>query len=103
MLRKNHAKSWLKTYIEFKTVVSDKENSLEIGCNEALKQIKENNYIAELIRRDIDESNIYVYGIAFQGKKTLICGGANDTIDWDKILKPKKRQTVRKKKWCFLA
>ena len=76
--------------IEFKTIDNENENSLEISCNQALKQIKEKEYITKLVRRNMNLSNIYVYGFAFQGKKVLISGGAHDTINWDKILKPKK-------------
>lgn len=34
----------------------------------------------------VAENNIYVYGFAFQGKKVLICGGAEKEIDWMSIL-----------------
>ena len=73
--------------IEFKTIDKEKEGNLKITCKNALAQIKEKKYINSLLIRDIDEKNIYVYGMAFQGKKVQICGGSFVTIDWDSILK----------------
>ncbi|MBQ7584957.1 MAG: hypothetical protein IJU40_01745, partial [Desulfovibrionaceae bacterium] len=84
--------------IEFKTMDIEKEATLEISCQEALKHIHEKEYIAKLLYLDIAESNIYVYGFAFQGQKVLIMGGANNSIDWKNILKPKKSKIVKKKK-----
>ena len=83
--------------MEFKSRDSQKEKSLEITCKNALKQINEKQYITKLLNRNMDASNIYVYGLAFEGKKVLVCGGANDIIDWDKILKPNKSKNVKKK------
>ncbi|MBQ7617984.1 MAG: PD-(D/E)XK nuclease domain-containing protein, partial [Desulfovibrio sp.] len=68
--------------IEFKTIESDREKSLEISCLNALKQIHEKQYINKLLSRDIPKNNIYVYGFAFHGKNVMIKGGVNDEIDF---------------------
>ena len=46
-----------------------------------------------MISRNIDESNIYVYGFAFQGKNVLIRGGAHETLDLDTIGKENEQKT----------
>ncbi|MBQ7739392.1 MAG: AAA family ATPase [Desulfovibrionaceae bacterium] len=71
--------------IEFKSIMPSQEKSLEKTCVNALKQIKEKDYIKDLLLHDVPRSNIYVYGFAFQGKKVLICGGAEEKIDWASI------------------
>ena len=58
--------------IEFKVINSRKESSLEDTVNEALKQIEEKNYDAELIKRGVKKENIRHYGFAFRGKEVLI-------------------------------
>lgn len=40
--------------------------------NQALKQIREKNYDAELLTRKISKDDIHHYGFAFEGKKVLI-------------------------------
>ncbi|MBQ7585340.1 MAG: PD-(D/E)XK nuclease domain-containing protein, partial [Desulfovibrionaceae bacterium] len=73
--------------IEFKSIKLSEEENLEATCASALKQIKEKDYIKDLLVHNVAKSNIYVYGFAFQGKKVLILGGAYDSIDWDSIMK----------------
>ena len=58
--------------IEFKVINPRKESSLEDTVNEALKQIEEKNYDAELIKRGVKKENIRHYGFAFRGKEVLI-------------------------------
>ena len=50
------------------------EFKLDGSANEALKQIEEKNYNAELIKRGVKEENIHHYGFAFRGKEVLIDG-----------------------------
>ena len=71
--------------IEFKTIDTRNEKKLEQTCNSALKQIYKKQYINGLLNRNIAATNIYVYGFAFHGKHVLVCGGKNDTIDWQTI------------------
>jgi Predicted AAA-ATPase/PD-(D/E)XK nuclease superfamily len=56
--------------IECKKANSDKQKTLEVTVNDALKQVKEKNYKQELIAQSI--TNIIVYAIAFHGKKLLV-------------------------------
>ena len=72
--------------IEFKSIKSKNEKNLSDTCANALKQIKEKDYINDLIVHNVAKRNIYVYGFAFQGKKVLICGGAEEKLDWYSIL-----------------
>ena len=72
--------------IEFKSISQSKEHNLKETCNNALKQIKERDYIKDLILHGVAKNNIYVYGFAFQGKKVLICGGAEEMLDCNSIL-----------------
>ena len=58
--------------IEFKVINPRKENSLEETVQAALKQIKEKNYDAELVKRGVKKENIRHYGFAFKGKEVLI-------------------------------
>ena len=76
--------------IEFKTIESETEKSLQDACHNALKQIKVKEYSDSLISRGVSSSNIYVYGFAFKGKNLLICGGAEERIDWSSIFDIKK-------------
>ena len=62
--------------IEFKSLTSD-EKHLETTCANVLKQIKEKDWINDLLVHNVSQSNIYVYSFAFKGKRVLICGGAN--------------------------
>ncbi|MBQ7618048.1 MAG: PD-(D/E)XK nuclease domain-containing protein, partial [Desulfovibrio sp.] len=75
--------------LEFKNFDPKKERKIEKTCTNALRQIKEKNYITELLDHNVDEGNIFVYGFAFNGKNVLICGGAYQKIDWDKIVSTK--------------
>ena len=72
--------------IEFKAINTDNEKNLKKTCDNALKQIKDKGYITDLLAHNVPKNNIYVYGFAFQGKKVLICGGAEEEIDWMTIL-----------------
>ena len=63
--------------IEFKVFNQKKEDTLEETVENALRQIKEKDYDAELIKRGVKEENIYHYGFAFKGKEVLIDGRQN--------------------------
>ena len=58
--------------LEFKVFNPNREASLEEAVQNALTQIKEKNYAANLIAKGIKEENIRKYGFAFEGKKVLI-------------------------------
>lgn len=60
--------------LEFKVFNPNKETVLEDTVKNALKQIKEKNYAAELLEAGLVKENIKMYGFAFKGKKILICG-----------------------------
>ena len=60
--------------IEFKVTNPKKETALEETVENALRQIKEKDYDAELIKRGVKEENIHHYGFAFKGKEVLIDG-----------------------------
>ena len=60
--------------IEFKVFNQKKEDTLEETVENALRQIKEKDYDAELIKRGVKEENIRHYGFAFKGKEVLIDG-----------------------------
>ena len=60
--------------IEFKVFNQKKEDTLEETVENALRQIKEKDYDAELIKRGVKEENIHHYGFAFRGKEVLING-----------------------------
>lgn len=62
--------------IEFKVFDGRKEQTLEDTVSNALKQINEKEYDAELLTRGIAREKIKHYGFAFKGKKVLI---ASDT------------------------
>ncbi|MBR1742390.1 MAG: PD-(D/E)XK nuclease domain-containing protein [Lachnospiraceae bacterium] len=57
--------------MEFK-VKKKKETNLENTVREALKQIEEKGYEAELVALGIPKENIRKYGFAFEGKQVLI-------------------------------
>ena len=58
--------------IEFKVFNPRREASLEETVQNALAQIEENEYAAELIKRGIAQEHINKYGFAFKGKEVLI-------------------------------
>ena len=58
--------------LEFKVFNSAREKSLEETVENALHQIKEKEYAAELLEAGIAEENIRMYGFAFEGKRVLI-------------------------------
>ena len=58
--------------MEFKVYNEKKEKSLEDTALNALKQIEEKHYDADLLQRGIPGENILKYGFAFEGEKCLI-------------------------------
>lgn len=58
--------------LEFKVMNPAKETSLAQTASNALNQILERNYMAELLDRGYSPQQIYSYGIAFSGKQVLI-------------------------------
>lgn len=50
----------------------DDEDTLEDTLANALKQIEEKQYEADLLHKGMDASRIYKYGFAFEGKTVLI-------------------------------
>ena len=58
--------------IEFKVHKAKREKDLEETAQNALQQIAEKNYDAELMARGIRKENIRHLGFAFWGKKVLI-------------------------------
>ncbi|POO85874.1 AAA family ATPase [Clostridium sp. 3-3] len=65
--------SKLGIIIEFKKIDDFMKKSIETGIQEALKQIEENKYEAELIDRGVDD--ILKLAIVFKGKKVKIVEG----------------------------
>lgn len=65
-----------KAYIlEFKVHKPKREKTMEETVENALKQIEEKQYEADLIVRGIPKENIFKYGFAFKGKEVLIGNG----------------------------
>ena len=59
--------------MEFKVYdPEDGEESLEDTAKNALLQIEEKHYSADLVQRGIPEDHILKYGFAFEGEKCLI-------------------------------
>jgi len=58
--------------IEFKVMEPDEEGSLKDTVQNALEQIREKNYDAELIDSGLKPERIRHYGFAFKGKEILI-------------------------------
>lgn len=61
--------------MEFKVHRPRKEADLMTTAQNALQQIKEKDYEANLISHSISQDNIYKYGIAFKGKEVWIESG----------------------------
>ncbi len=51
------------------------EKNLEDTAQNALKQIEDKKYAADLVRRGIPEDRILKYGFAFEGENCLILKG----------------------------
>ena len=60
--------------IEFKVLDDSEENTLHDTANNAIKQITDMNYAAELMEKGLPAERIHFYGFAFQGKNVLILG-----------------------------
>ena len=58
--------------LEFKVYDPDEEDTLQDTVKDALRQIEEKQYAAQLTARDIPAEHIRCYGFTFQGKKVLI-------------------------------
>ena len=59
--------------LEFKTCSNGQ--TLEEACENALAQIADKQYAAGLVARGVPAERIFAYGIAFQGKETLVMKG----------------------------
>lgn len=60
--------------IEFKVLDDTEEKTLQDTANNAIKQIMDMNYAAELMEKGLPAERIHSYGFAFQGKNVLILG-----------------------------
>ena len=60
--------------IEFKVLDDSEEKTLHDTANNAIKQITDMNYAAELMEKGLAAERIHFYGFAFQGKNVLILG-----------------------------
>lgn len=58
--------------LEFKVFDEEDEETLKDTVADALRQIEERRYAADLVMRGIPKERIRSYGFAFQGKKVLI-------------------------------
>lgn len=58
--------------IEFKVFNYRRENSLEEAMENALQQIRDKKYAANLCAKGIPQERIRMYGFAFEGKNVLI-------------------------------
>ena len=59
--------------LEFKTCA--KGQTLAQACEDALAQIADRRYAAGLVARGVPVDRVFAYGIAFQGKETLVVKG----------------------------
>lgn len=55
--------------MEFKVIDPESEANLDATVQNALKQIRDKQYAAQLLARGFQKSQIHSYGFAFQGKK----------------------------------
>ena len=65
-------KSRIAYVIEFKVYKPKTEKNLQETAQNALKQIAQKNYDAELIVKGVLKENIRHFGFAFKGKEVLI-------------------------------
>ena len=71
--RELHDPQTVAVIMEFKVFdKEDGEQSLEDTCQNALKQIEEKQYDADLLARGIPAERILKYGMAFEGKRCLV-------------------------------
>lgn len=64
--------------IEFKVFNKRREKTLEDTLENALKQIEDKKYDAQLLANGITKERIRKYGFAFKGKEVLIgCNGSD--------------------------
>lgn len=60
--------------IEFKVLDDTEEKTLQDTANNAIQQIRDMNYAADLVEKGLPMERIHFYGFAFQGKNVLIEG-----------------------------
>ena len=62
----------MQSYRSLKVYDSDSEETLKDTVQEALDQIEEKQYAAQLVNQGIPRAHIRSYGFAFHGKNVLI-------------------------------
>ena len=72
MLEPKNTENYDGIILEFKVFNPYEEKTLEETVQNALKQIEEKQYAAQLVEHGIPQNRIRKYGFAFEGKKVLI-------------------------------